>query len=232
MLGQTETYFKTKYATDGLPDMHSMYAPVIFIKDGSVTFPGRAGISMSSLLLRPGSRGTVRIVSADPFAAPEIDLNLFSDPLDLKRIVEGLKLVRKVFKHPAIAPLVGDEIVPGASVVTDQQLEDYTRNYANSGYHHSGTCKMGHRSDQMAVVDHKLKVHSMHGIRVVDASVMPQIISGNVQAAIVVIAEKGAQAITEEYDLGCTKRSSVIRFSHCAGRTPLIEDVSYTGAGL
>ena len=143
--------------------------------------------------LRPKSRGHIGLHSANPREAARIEPNYLSHPDDMATLVKGVKAVRKLLADSAFDPYRGSEIFPGSAVQSDAQIEDFIRRKAGTIYHPVGTCKMG--SDAMAVVDSRLKVHGMHGLRVVDASIMPTLIGGNTNAPTVMIAEKAAQMI-------------------------------------
>lgn len=144
----------------------------------------------NAVLLRPRSRGSVRLVSADPAVPPAIAFNFLSDDQDAQAIAAGLRLVRRILAMPPMAGYRDNEIAPGDSCVTDDQLIEYARTRGNSVYHPVGTCRMGR--DREAVVDANLRVHGVTGLRVADASVMPDIVSGNTNAPTVMIAERAA----------------------------------------
>lgn len=142
---------------------------------------------------RPNSSGTVSIASADPLAAPVIDPRYFSDPEDVRVLREGIRLVREIFAQPAYDGFRGSEYAPGASVTSDADLDQFVRNTANTIYHPVGTCKMG--TDDLSVVNDRLCVHGIDGLRVVDASIMPNIISGNTNFPTMMIAERASEWI-------------------------------------
>lgn len=154
-----------------------------------------SGVTLSACLLRPESRGRIRIVSADPLAAPSIQARYLSVEADRRLAVD---LVRKMREIAAAAPLSNyliEEHEPGHSAQSDADLLDWVRRRAGSIFHPVGTCAMGPESDPMAVVDARLRVHGLSGLRVVDGSIMPHIVSGNTNAPIVMIAEKAADDI-------------------------------------
>ncbi len=142
---------------------------------------------------RPGSVGTIRIRSNDPTVAPAIDPRYFSDSEDLRVLRAGIRLSREIFAQKAYDDFRGNEYAPGAGATSDADLDAYIRTNANTLYHPLGTCKMG--SDEMAVVDTALRVRGIDGLRVIDASVMPDIISGNTNFPTMMIAERGAEFI-------------------------------------
>jgi choline dehydrogenase-like flavoprotein len=151
------------------------------------------GVSCHMCVLRPRSRGSIQLASKDPFTPPLIDPNFLGDPDDLQRLIKGFKLMRKLLLQPAIASLGATETPRSAAAQSDQEIEQFIRNYGDTIYHPVGTCRMGNGA--MDVVDAQLKVHGIAGLRVVDASIMPRIISGNTNAPVIMIAEKAADMI-------------------------------------
>jgi len=143
--------------------------------------------------VRPDSRGSVRLQSADPGAAPLIDQNYLGAPRDLEVMRSGVRLAREVLNQKAFDAFRKEELQPGAAAVGDEEIDAFIRARAQADYHSAGTCKMGR--DDGAVVDHELKVHGLEGLRVVDASVMPRLISGNTNMATIMIAEKAADLL-------------------------------------
>jgi len=146
--------------------------------------------------MRPTSRGFVRIKSADPLAAPAMQPNYLSTEYDRRSMVAGAHMARALAATPSLSPYVLEELQPGASVRTDEQILESVREYGSSGYHPVGTCRMG--TDAGAVVDPRLRVRGIEGLRVIDASVMPTLVSGNTNAATIMIAEKGADLVRED----------------------------------
>jgi len=151
------------------------------------------GLTTAPCQLRPESRGSVHLKSSDPAAHPAIRPNYLSDPLDQKTTVEGLRWGRKIVSQAAMDPYRGEELSPGPEYQSDDELLAYARETGGTIYHPVGTCKMG--SDPLAVVDAQLKVHGIEGLRVVDASVMPRLVSGNTNAPTIMIAERAADLI-------------------------------------
>ena len=152
-----------------------------------------AGVTLNSAYLHPRSRGTVRLASSDPAAAPLIDPNYWSDPHDRKMSLEGLKIAREIMQQDALKPYVMAERLPGPKVVSDDDLFDYACANAKTDHHPVGTCKMG--TDAMAVVDLELKVRGLEGLRVCDSSIMPRVPSCNTNAPTIMIGEKGADIV-------------------------------------
>ncbi|MBY5840458.1 GMC family oxidoreductase N-terminal domain-containing protein [Rhizobium leguminosarum] len=152
-----------------------------------------AGVTLNSAYLHPRSRGTVRLSSSDPAAAPLIDPNYWSDPHDRTMSLEGLKLAREIMRQAALKPYVMAERLPGPKVMTDDQLFDYGCANAKTDHHPVGTCKMGAGPD--AVVGLDLKVHGLEGLRVCDSSVMPRVPSCNTNAPTIMVGEKGSDLI-------------------------------------
>jgi choline dehydrogenase-like flavoprotein len=143
--------------------------------------------------LRPVSRGRLTLASADPAAAPLIDPNFFGDPADMELMMRGFKQLRRILQQPALADQGGHELPELAAAQTDAQIEQFIRNNSDTEYHPVGTCRMG--PGQLDVVDHELRVRGVQGLRVVDASIMPSIVSGNTNVPTIMIGEKAAAMI-------------------------------------
>ena len=154
------------------------------------------GMSLGPCQLRPESRGTVHITSDDHRDRPAIKPNFLKEDLDRETHVAGLKIARDILERPALDSYRDVEFVPGPDCRTDDELLDHARRVGGTVYHPVGTCKMG--NDPMAVVDDRLRVHGIGGLRVVDASVMPRLVSGNTNAPVIMIAEKAADMIKED----------------------------------
>lgn len=174
------------------PDLQLHFVIGKLIDHGRKTVFGH-GYSCHVCLLRPKSRGRVTLGSADPLAAPVIDPAFFAEADDLQRMVSGFKLMRRVLQQPALATLGGRELQASAAAQTDAQIEAFIRERADTIYHPVGSCRMGPGDDD--VVDAQLRVRGVQGLRVVDASIMPSIVSGNTNAPVIMIAEKAAEMI-------------------------------------
>jgi choline dehydrogenase len=177
------------------PDIQFHMQPLSADKPGEGAHKFSAFTS-SVCQLRPHSRGYLEITSKDPTVHPAIYPNYLSDERDQKVAVDSIKVARKISEAPALAPHILDEYVPGRQFQSDEELLEAARQYSQTIYHPTSTCKMGH--DDMAVVDDRLRVHGIAGLRVVDASIMPEIISGNTNAPTIMIAEKAADMMKED----------------------------------
>lgn len=180
----------------GRPDIQITF--LVGLKLDARSVPRRHGYMALIQLLRPKSAGSVRLRSNRPEDKPVIDPNFFADPYDMKTLIAGFREARTIFAQPALAAMTGAEIEPGIQHQSDAEIDAALRKIVNTAYHPTGTCKMGPDSDPMAVVDGRLRVRGVSGLRVVDASVMPEIISGNTSAPTMMIAERAARFILED----------------------------------
>ena len=180
----------------GRPDIQITFLAGLKLDARSV--PRRHGYMGLIQLLRPKSSGSVRLASNRPEDKPVIDPNFFADPYDMQTLIAGFRACRHIFAQPALAAMTGAEIEPGAQHQSDAEIDAALRKIVNTAYHPTGTCKMGPDSDPMAVVDNRLRVRGVSGLRVVDASVMPDIISGNTSAPTMMIAQRAAQFILQD----------------------------------
>jgi len=162
------------------------------IEAGVAAMP-QGGVTLNSAFLRPRSRGTVRLASADPLSPPLIDPNYWEDPYDREMSIEGLKLAREIMRQDALKPYVKAERLPGPDVATAEDYIAYACAHAKTDHHPAGTCRMG--ADAGAVVDPMLRFNGIERLRVVDASIMPQVVSSNTNAATIMIAEKASDLI-------------------------------------
>ena len=156
------------------------------------------GISIHVCLLRPKSAGKVSLYGNNAKLHPKINLNLMSHPDDVKLMIDGVKIARNILQQSPLVEKNGQEIFPGNDCQTDEQIQQFLQEKANTIYHPVGTCKMG--QDDMAVVDARLQVHGVKGLRVVDASIMPTLISGNTNAPTIMIGAKAADMILAQYN--------------------------------
>tara|TARA_R110002110_G_scaffold3754_1_gene19482 strand:+ start:1161 stop:2876 length:1716 start_codon:yes stop_codon:yes gene_type:complete len=189
---QAGVFFRTDDQQER-PDAQVHFAPAASESDSKGRLKTAPGTTATVCHLRPESRGCTHIRSNDPAEAPAIRANYLSTESDIKAMLGALRRVRDIFAAPALERYRGHEILPGPSHQSDEELLEYIKNVGESVYHPVGSCKMGH--DEMAVVDHRLNVHGIAGLRIADASIMPQITSGNTHAPAVMIAEKCADMI-------------------------------------
>lgn len=174
------------------PDIQFHFATVSADVAGGEPHPW-SGCTFSVCQLRPESRGSIRLVSTDPLQPPSMRPNYLSATIDQQYAVEALKYARRLAATRALEPYLSEEYRPGARIASDDELLAFARQHGQTIFHPSGTCKMG--SDAMAVVDPSLRVHGIGGLRVVDCSIMPTLVSGNTHAPVVMIAEKAAAMI-------------------------------------
>ena len=174
------------------PDIQIHCLPAYVVDHGRKRIKGH-GITINTCNLRPKSIGSVTLRSANPTDPPAIDPNFLDDPYDLKISTTAFRWGRKILAAPSFKPFIKRELMPGADAQTDEEIAAYIRKWSKNDYHPVGSCKMG--QDEMAVVDTQLRVHGMESLRVIDASIMPKLISGNTQAPSIMIGEKGAAMI-------------------------------------
>jgi len=181
-------------STPGLadPDVKFHFLMALYRNNGRELIPEH-GFGVHVNAVKPRSRGSLRLASADPAAAPRIDQNYLADPHDLAVMRAGIRIAREVFRQRAFDPYRGEELDPGPQAVSDADLDAYVREKSEADYHSVGTCGMG--NGPLAVVDAELRVHGLEGLRVADASVMPRIVSGNTNLATIMIAEKASDLI-------------------------------------
>ncbi|QPG06670.1 choline dehydrogenase [Salinimonas marina] len=185
-------------AATNKPDLQFHFLPARLKDHGRKTSFGY-GYGLHVCNLYPRSRGQITLQSADPALPPQIDPGYLKDKQDLQVMLEGIRLARKILQAPAFAPYFKSEWLPGDSCQSDTQLTEFIRQRAETIYHPVGTCKMGHGEDPNTVVDNRLQVIGVKGLRVADASVMPTITGGNTHAPVVMIAERAAAFILQDY---------------------------------
>ncbi len=194
--GQVGGLVATEHARGGRADVLFNVMPLSVDKPGD-PLHRFSGFSASAAQCRPESTGSVRIGSADPTALPRIRAGYLSEPLDAKTLVAGLQILRDIVQQPAFRDLItDDEYLPGNSVKTAAELEAFARAKGGTVFHPTSTCRMG--GDARSVVDERLRVRGVTGLRVADASVMPRVVSTNTNAAVMMIGEKGAAMVIED----------------------------------
>jgi choline dehydrogenase len=192
--GTSGAFFKTNPRLAS-PDIQIHFLPFSTDKMGE-KLHSFSGFSASVCQLRPESRGSLRIKSADPTVPPEIRINYLATETDRAAFIDGIKILRKILSAPALKPFTVEEVDPGAKVLSDEELLNYCRRTGSTVYHPTSTCRMG--NDPLAVVDQRLRVRGIEGLRVVDASIMPDLMSGNTNAPTIMIAEKASDMILED----------------------------------
>ena len=185
-------------SSPGLPaaDVQYFFVHASYANAAERILDRHPGMTLGVAQLRPESAGSIHIRSADPMAAPVIRPNFLSAQVDRDSLIGGMRMARHIVGQPALRPYIASETSPGMEVQTDEQWLDFARRNGQTIYHPIGTCRMG--ADPAAVTDPRLRVHGLEGQRVVDASVMPRMVSGNTQAAVMMVAERGAEMILED----------------------------------
>lgn len=177
------------------PTIQMFCVPTVYLdRDVMGTDPGD-GVTINSLLLRPKARGRVTLASTDPFANPIVDTQIFTHPDDLRLTIASFRFARTVLSASPMRELIDKEIFPGINVTSDEAIAEHCRRTVKTGYHPVGTCRMGHDRDPEAVLTPDLKVRGVDRLRVIDASIMPTIVSGNTNAAVLGAAAKAADLI-------------------------------------
>ncbi|MBI1170066.1 alanine-phosphoribitol ligase [bacterium] len=180
--------------TADCPDLQFHFLAGAGAEAGVPSVPkGASGVTLNSYVLRPRSRGSVTLRSADPRALPVVDPNFLADPEDLRLATEGVRISREIFAQPALQKYIRSLRFPDENVQTQAQYETYARQYGRTSYHPVSTCRMG--VDAMAVVDPQLRLRGIDGLRICDSSVMPSLIGSNTNAATIMIGEKAADLI-------------------------------------
>jgi choline dehydrogenase len=193
-LAEAGGFICSSLATDDRPDIQFHFVPAMLDDHGRHILPGR-GMTIHACQLRPYSRGEIRLKSTDPASPPAMQPNYLQDPRDLELMLECARQAKNIFMQPAFDSIRDGFIFPEGPAESRDEQADFIRRKAETVYHPVGTCKMG--NDPMAVVDADLKVHGIASLRVVDASIMPELISGNTNAPSMMIAEKVAAAMLD-----------------------------------
>jgi choline dehydrogenase len=178
------------------PDLQLLFTPASYALNRFRELEREPGMTVAVCPVRPESRGTIMAQSQDPLQYPAIRPNYLSAPNDLRVLIAGIDHTRRIFAQPAMMPYSVEETVPGPGITSDEQFGEFARNAGTNVFHPVGTCKMG--TDAMAVVDPRLRVIGIEGLRVIDASVMPCVTTGNTNAPTIMIGEKGADMIRED----------------------------------
>jgi choline dehydrogenase len=178
------------------PDLQLLFTPASYAQGVFRRLEREAGMTVAICPVRPESRGTIMAQSPDPLQYPAIRPNYLSAPSDLRVLIAGIHHTRRIFAQPAIARYSVAETLPGTAIDSDEAFDDFAHHAGTNVFHPVGTCKMG--TDAMAVVDPRLRVHGIAGLRVIDASIMPAVTTGNTNAPTIMIGEKGAAMIRED----------------------------------
>ena len=175
------------------PDLQLLFTPASYDPNKFGALEREDGMTVAVCPVRPDSRGTIMAANSDPTAAPVITPNYLSAPSDARVLIAGMRFTREIFAAPAIAKHSVQETLPGPDIRDESEMTDYARQFGNTIYHPVGTCRMG--QGPSAVVDERLRVHGIAGLRVIDASIMPTLTTGNTNAPTIMIGEKGAAMI-------------------------------------
>jgi choline dehydrogenase len=171
------------------------YTFMVGLKDNPRTLPRQHGYYLHMAVLRPATRGRVVLASNNPNAKPVMHPEFLEARADVQTLQRAMREARRIVAMPALARLSGQELLPGPAIADDAALETFIRERVATTYHPVGTCKMGPASDPLAVVDAQLRVHGLQGLRVADASIMPNLIGGNTSAPTMMIGERAAHFI-------------------------------------
>ena len=177
------------------PTIQLYCAPIVYLDRDFTDLKPTHGVTLTSCLLRPKARGTVRLRSADPFDKPVVDCNFFGEPDDLRLTIKAVRFARDLLATEPAASLISGELLPGRDTTTDDGLRTYSNRTVKTNYHPVGTARMGKDDDPMAVVDASLRVRGIDGLRVIDCSVMPFIPSGNTNAPAMAVADRAVSII-------------------------------------
>jgi choline dehydrogenase len=191
-VAEAGAFVRTALANDERPDVQLHFVPAQLDEHGRNRLPGH-GFTLHACVLRPASRGIIRLRSARAQDPPRIEPRYLSEPRDLEVLLEGMRISRAIIAAAPLARYRGRELFPGEGLETRAELEAIVRRKAETIYHPAGSCRMG--DDGSAVVDGELRVQGVQRLRVVDASIMPRLIGGNTNAPVIMIAEKAAEMI-------------------------------------
>lgn len=193
--GLAHGFVRTRPELDG-PDVQYFFMHASYANAADRALDRQPGMTVGVTQLRPQSRGLVHARSPDPHQPPAIRPNFLADPIDRETLVAGMREARRIIDQPAMDPYRANELNPGSEVNTEAEWLDFARRNGQTIYHPIGTCRMG--PGPSAVVDERLRLHGLRGLRIIDASIMPTMVSANTQAAVMMIAEKGADMILQD----------------------------------
>lgn len=197
-IAEAAAFLPDKGTIDPRPMLELVLGPVWFANHGFDRRPGHH-YTMGAVLLHPESRGEITLATPDPMAAPRVDPQCLARDEDARRLLAGLRLIRRIGGHEAFAPWRGEEVFPGPGAETDDELVAHIRAHSQSLYHPVGTCRMGPASDPRAVVDPSLRVRGVERLYVADASIMPEIPSAHTNAPAMMIGERAAELVDSDH---------------------------------
>jgi choline dehydrogenase len=177
------------------PKLQLYCVPTVYLDRDVTGVAPTDGVTLNACLMRPQARGSVALRSADPTDPPLIDCAFFGDPEDLRLSVAGLRYARRVLAADPVRRMVTGEIFPGDATTSDEELAAHCRRTVKTNYHPVGTCRMGPEADPMAVVDRALNVRGVERLRVIDASILPRVTSGNTNAPVLAVADRAVDLI-------------------------------------
>jgi choline dehydrogenase len=178
------------------PDLQLLFFPGSFDPAQYRALEREPGLRISVSLASPGSRGSIMAASRNPVIPPDIRLNYLADDNDIRVLASGIRIARRIFGAPALAPFISHETGPGPAAQSDEAIEEGIRATGSTVHHLVGTCRMG--EDEAAVVDSRLRVRGLSGLRVIDASIMPTVTTGNTNAPTIMIGARGAAMVIED----------------------------------
>ena len=179
------------------PTIQLYCVPTVYLDRDIKEAQATPGVTLTPCLLRPRARGTVTLRSADPLDKPVVDCNFFGDAGDLRLTLAALRYARRVFAEAPLAARIDHEMLPGASLVSDADLARYAKRMVKTNYDPVGTARMGRDGDPLAVLDARLRVRGLQGLRVIDCAAIPRIGSGNTNAAALMLGDRAASFILE-----------------------------------
>jgi len=206
------------------PDIQFHFAPASYGPGSSRRLDSKPGMTLGIYPLRPESRGTIHIRSGNPLDKPAICSRFLDEDVDRRCLIAGMRIARHIVQATALDAYRDHELSPGAQIASDDDFLSYARMQGDTSYHPVGTCRMG--NDALAVVDHRLRVRGIDGLRVIDSSVMPTMVSGNVNAATLMIAEKGAAMIRHDRTSGTRAATLGV---YVRDRDPAVAEMTATG---